>query len=110
MSVVIVDNKEIELDIYGRIPGAEVITHIGTSLGLVECRLRVILYEGALVFDADLWQGGDDLLNKITLFRAGVYMRWEGNRYRIINKSYRDYNNLWRELEVVVSNWIMCNV
>lgn len=110
MGVVIVDNKEIELDYYGRVVGAEVKTELHSShKGVIDCILRRILDGKEIVIEADMWQ--TDRVNALPLimFRASVYMQWEGNRYRITNKHYRDCNDLWRELEILISNAIRVN-
>lgn len=110
MGIVIVDNKEIPIDIYGMIVGAEVKTVLYSSgKGAIDCVLRRRMDGTEVVIEADMWQGLLDRKLGITNFCASVFMRWEGNRYRIINKGYRDYNDLWRELEILVSNAIEVN-
>ena len=113
MSFVSVDNRKVNLDIYNRVTGTEIKTQLATSRGLVDCTLAIIENEGRLVVDVNLWQGirmdqNSDAL-AITAFCAGVMMRWEHDRYRIIGKNFRDNNDWWRELEIILANWIMQN-
>jgi len=109
MRVVALDNKEYEVDYYGYLIGFEYKTDIVTSIGVIELRLRRVVIANEIIIEADLWQDGNNLLSKITLFRTLVHMRQEGARYRIIEKRYRDINNLWIELENQISNIILTN-
>lgn len=109
MPFVVVNNKQIEVDIYDRVPDAVEVTHLATSIGLVECTMQPTYFEGQMLIHVDLWQGQAGGKLSITNFRAGVLMRWESNRYRIVDKTFRDYNDLWRELEILLSNAIEVN-
>lgn len=87
------------------------VAEINTSIGVLQCELRRKEWHGAEVISIDLWQSKsmDGLDNAFINFRAGVTMQWEVNRYRIIDKRFRDANELWRELENLISNLIIVN-
>ncbi len=111
MPFVTIGNNPVEVDRYGYIVDSEVMELLHTSHGVITLRLRRRVDGRRLVIDADMWQSTNngDLDNTFTTFRAGVYMLWEGHRYRIESKYYRDSNDFWRELERLLSHVIMAH-
>ena len=82
-------------------------TEIVTSQGV--CKLTIIRKDDTIV-EADLWRSTTFLESGITVFSAGVYLKWNGTRYVIIRRKATDYKNAyWLELENLISNVIMVN-
>ncbi|MBS1585488.1 MAG: hypothetical protein JSS82_08060 [Bacteroidetes bacterium] len=78
--------------------------------GTIECVIRPVLHHTRPAYEADMWQGGQMLLQTITMFRAVVYLRLEGDRYRVFDpKGYRDANEFWKMLETTISGIILSN-
>ena len=86
------------------------VANIHTSRGQVEFTIRRVIYENMDAFEVDFWQGNTFLNSEFTVFRACVFMRWNGDRYKIIRRRKDDHTNeLWLELEHLVSNIIAVN-
>jgi hypothetical protein len=110
MAIITEKENTFEIDFYGRIIGTDIETEIATSIGLMGCILRRRLSGKEIVIEADLWQSGHHLReSSFTTFRAVVSMRREGRQWRIIDHAYRGVNQLWIELENIVSNLIAVN-
>jgi hypothetical protein len=88
----------------------ELVTHINTSQGIIECKLKRINWYGADLVNADLWRGEMFLESRITLFRSSACFQWDGQRYKMIRRRPWDYtNDYWLELEDMISNTIIVN-
>jgi hypothetical protein len=85
-------------------------TEIYTSEGVCHCTIKRIALVGREAVQVDLWRGSHFLKSRITVFRACVYMQWDGQRYSIVrNKPSRYANDFWLELEQTLSNTIIVN-
>ena len=108
MPIVTINNTTLELDYYGYLAGARIDTELATSAGIVDCILRRKLYDNELVIEADLWRTDREKALAITLFRASVLMRPDGQRYRVTG-ALSNACDYWRELERLISDLIVVN-
>ena len=84
------------------------VANIHNSRGYVNCTIKRVIYENKDALEVDFWQGSSFLNSQITVFSAVVFMRWSGDRYKIIRRRKDAYSNgLWMELEHLVSNIIV---
>ena len=110
MAIVTINNNPVEVEKYGYVVGSRLYTELTTSRGSIECILRSQILGHEIVIEADLYQGGKFLLSNLTMFRAGVHMKWNGQRYTIIRRNKDDFANAyWLELENLISNTIIIN-
>lgn len=80
-----------------------------TEKGFIQCKLKRTT--GGFVY-ADLWKSGGigDLDNTFTLFRAAVWLQWDGVQHSIVEpKRYKNCRDFWIELERQISNTIIVN-
>ena len=85
-------------------------TEIVTSQGVTQCTIKRTILSGAEVVEVDLYRGSTFLDSSFTVFRSGVFMKWDGHRYKIVRRKRSDYsNNIWVELENLISNTIIVN-
>jgi hypothetical protein len=80
-----------------------------TEKGIIQCKLTRTTWYGAEVVYADMWQTQMFLESRITSFRAAVSLQWDGHRYNILDRRYKNCNDFWRELEIQLSNTIIVN-
>ncbi len=55
---------------------------LNISLGQCDCVIKRMTYENRETFEADLWRGSEFLDSRITVFRACVYLKWDGQQYK----------------------------
>ncbi len=80
--------------------------------GFIHCIFRRMHWHGAIVVSVEMWQSSrvGDLDNDFTTFRAGVYMQFQGEEYKIIQPRSNPYSNsFWQHLERQLSNTILLN-
>lgn len=85
------------------------VTDIHTLKGVIRCTLSRRVWNGVDIVYADMWQSEGFLDNSFTSFRACVPLQWDGSKYVIIDKQFKDYNEFWRAVEVILSNTIIIN-
>ena len=110
-STVFIDRVPYELDYYGFIVGAELTDNFQTELGLMECRLKRRIHNNQFIIEADLRQSANmiGIENTYTTFSAGLEMKKQGDRYVIETRAYKNVNDLWRQIEIQISNLILIN-